>query len=258
MGLAEIYCNEIHDNLRPLYGNWHPGTPVGLGDYGELRNGVFVRLGNIRDLRVAFSVRDDPTQDQITFSSQGKTEVTLAAAGAVATGMPVTVKASIDIAFGSEKAVFFNASKCKYITITDLVALGKEIMRLFESDSWDRSWSIVTQVVEAASTTVVVSGSSSASVRLEALGDVPNINLADASVKLGVATSKNVGLTIAAQDGLSPLIGLSKIQPRWLIFGHTLKPMRSSVGRETVETLLNSRMVKTENSKDELFFGQLP
>jgi hypothetical protein len=134
------------------------------------------------------------------------------------------VKASLQIDFSSEEAVFFNAAECAYDMIEDKAALGTEVIQRFKSNTWDREWAVITDIVNAGSTTIAVSGGTTSSVVFQASGKVPQINLADASISFSVVSSSNVALQIAAQQGLSPLIGLSKIQHTFLFFGSKFKP----------------------------------
>ncbi|PWU19761.1 MAG: hypothetical protein C5B50_05745 [Verrucomicrobia bacterium] len=222
--IVDIYTNAIYDNLRPMYANWQPGSPIELGDYGFLDRKHFVHQGNVKDLGITFQPRNDTSTDQINFSSKGNTKVTLNAAGSGPVGSGVTVKASLQVDFSSEEAVFFNAAECAYDMIQDKVALGTQIMDRFKKKTWNRDWVVVTDIVNAGATTIAISGSQSSSVVFQASGSVPQINLADASIGLSVVASSNVALQIAAQKGMSPLIGLSKIQHAFLFFGNQFQP----------------------------------
>ena len=101
--IAALYTEAVHANLKPLYANWEPGRPIQLGDYGLVKGRSFVHLGNVRDLDIAFSERSDTKPDWKSFSSKGTTEVTLHAKG------QSYAKAVLEITFGSENGVFFNA-----------------------------------------------------------------------------------------------------------------------------------------------------
>jgi hypothetical protein len=66
--------------------------------------------------------------------------------------------------------------------------LGKTILGMFETQKWPASRFVVTRLVQADSATIIISGKSGASMTLDAESDaIPNINLADASIKLAVS-----------------------------------------------------------------------
>lgn len=257
--IAEIYTEAVYDNLKPLYANWEPGSPVQLGDYGMVRDRTFIQVGNIEaDLQIKFSPRKSPVKDNKVFSSKGSADIKFIGKGTVPINGVVNAKAMLQIDFSSEKAAFFNAADCEYTMIADKAILGKEIMKRFNSGDWDREWAIITDIVKAGATTVAVSGGSSSSIAFQASGDVPNINLADASIGLTVASSKNIGYQIVAQQGLIPLIGLCKIQSSFLWWGDNFKPLSLAMRDPRIrETLEDSKRVRTEESPEHLQFAQL-
>ena len=251
--IVEIYTESVYDNLSPLYPNWEPSRPVKLGDFGRLQGHVFLYEGNVSRFGIEFAVREADAQDHKNFASQGKTEVSFNAAGSVPVD-GVQAKASLKIDFTAEDAVFFNAAGCSYSMIEDKVALGDRIMKL-PDDAWKREWAIVTDLVQARSTTLAVSGARKASIEIEAAGDVPQIDLGDASIGLGVRSSRNVGYQLVAKQGLTPLFGLCKIQSRFLgLGGESFKPLahRRLRTRAAVEDL-----EARERGDDALYFGQL-
>jgi hypothetical protein len=89
-------------------------------------------------------------------------------------------------------------------------------MDWYAKNDWNRAWAVVTDLIQAGATTVAISGGQAASLLLEATGDVPAIDLANASIGLSMKTSTNVGYQIIAAKSLVPLIGLCKIQ--WAFF----------------------------------------
>jgi hypothetical protein len=258
--ISEIYTDEIRKNLRPLFANWQPDQPVKLGDFGKLQGNIFIRLGSVSQFGITFAERSDSRGTQQFFSSKGTTDVKFNAAGSAPAGGTVNVKANVEINFSSEESVFFNAADCKYSMIADKVALGAEVMKLKQKDKWKRSWVVVTDVVESGATTLAVSGSSSSSIILEATGNVPNIDLADASVGFTIKSARNVGFQLVAAKGLTPLIALSQIKspfPLWFGEGG-FQPLSMTIfGSDVVRTLQNTPEVKTEESEEELYFGQI-
>jgi hypothetical protein len=256
--ISSIYSEEIHNNLRPLYANWEPTQPIALGDYGKLEDDIFIRFGNVTDLGIKFGERKDNRKNQKFFTSKGSTEYNFNAAGSAPVGGTVNVKANLEINFSSDRAVFFNAAECQYSMIDNKVALGDEVMRKYRKGEWKRSWAVVTDIIVAGATTLAVSGGTSSSVVFEATGNVPNINLADASTSLMIKTARNVGYQIVATQGLVPLMALSRIKPRFLWFDDNFRPLLTAFGTDAVlKTMQMSEEVKTEGSEEELIFAQI-
>jgi len=256
--IAKIYTDSVYENLNPLFANWEPSQKVQLGDYGELRDHTFIYLGNIDKFRIKPKERVHEVSDQKTFASSGSTEVKFHAKGTIPVAGVVNAKASVEINFSKENSVFFNAANCSYSVIADKVALGDAIMNLYEASQWGRSWVVVTDLVKSGATTIAISGGASGSLVLEATGKVDYIDLADASTGLTVKSSTNLGYQVVAQKGLTPLIGLCKIQPKYLWFGAEFQPLALRIAdRRLLMALADSPEVKTEESDKGLFFGQL-
>lgn len=255
--IAEIYTDVVYDNLKPLYANWEPGRPLELGDLGVMRDRTFSYLGNIRDLGITISERTDPASDHKFFASEGTTEVKLHSKGSVSIGGVANAKPMLEVNFSSKEAVFFNAADCSYTMIADKVGLGRAVMAKYKKD-WQREWVVVTDLVKAGATTVTVSGGKTASIVFEATGDVERINLADASIGLDIKSASNVGYQVVAEKSLVPLFGLCKIQSAFLWWNDKFKPLsRALADIRLLDALESSLQVKTEESDDALFFGQL-
>src|SRR5262249_12064403 len=175
--IVDIYTESVYENLKPLYANWEPTKPVALGDFGLVKGRAFLTLGNVSSRGIAIDQRSDVRRDQKYFASEGNTEVAFHGKGSVPVSGVINAKATLEVKFSSEKAVFFNAADCAYSMIADKVALGGAVMQQFEAGKWEREWAIVTDLITAGSTTIAVSGSGSGSLTLEAQGNVPQIDL---------------------------------------------------------------------------------
>lgn len=256
--ISQIYTTEIYRNLKPLYANWEPSRPVALGDYGVLTDRIFIRLGNISQLGVNFGQIQDARLSQKNFTSAGSSSVKSHAKGTVPTGTGVNAKAYLEVNFSSERSVFFNAAGCRYAMIDNKVALGDAVTALYRASKWQRGWCVVTDLVEAASLSLAVSSSSSSSITFEAEGDVPYIDLADASIGLKVTNASGIGYKVASDHGCTPLFGLCRIKPRFLWFSDDFRPLE--IGAENfdvLQTLENTPDFRTEGSDAELVFAQV-
>ena len=260
--MAEIgksYSDIVYYNLRPLHANWEPTQPLALGDYGILAGHAFQRLGDITQLGIAIGdVIEDDVGDQKIFSSGTGTTVAFRAAGQAAAASAIEGRAGIDIKFGSEGSTFFNAAGCSYSLIANKTSLGDEVMKLFDAGTWNRGWAVVTDLVKSHATTVAIATASNAKITIETTAAVPQIDLANASIGLSASHWENVGYQIIAKAGLTPLLGLSKIQATFLLWNQKFKPLTSDILRDPdiAARLLDSREIETE-SRAALFFGQV-
>lgn len=212
VNLADFYTDRLHKHFKTLYAVWPPGKPVHLGEVGVLKDGIFVPKGSLQHYGIGFNVKADTQAAHYEFTSSDSTEVTTHIAGSGPAGGPVLVNGGLEVNFSNEKSVFFNAAGCLHHVIEDQISLGEDIMKRYEERSWDDALAVVTEVIAAGATTIVAAGGSDASVVFEATAKVPTIDLSDASLKFNVRRQKNVGLKVVSEQGLTPLIGISKVQ----------------------------------------------
>jgi hypothetical protein len=90
------------------------------------------------------------------------------------------------------------------------VALGREIISFVKNGEWQMDWVVVTEIITAGSTTIAVSSQKGAHCTLEAKGELPQIDLANASIGLKMISAQAIGYQVIAERGLCPLLGLSK------------------------------------------------
>jgi len=212
----EIYTDNIHANLKPFYANWPPNFPIALGDFGLLQGNMFLRKDSLKS---AFGIDVRPLRhpgDKTTYAyrSAGSTEVKFHPKAQAQLG-PVPVKASVAVSFKSKSAIFFQAAGCEIEAVDGEVALGDAVLQLLAERRWNPDWHIVTRLVRAGATTMIVSAEGGASIVLEADAEVPTIDLADASIGLSIAHEKSIGWKAITEKARSPLIGFSKVKPRW-------------------------------------------
>lgn len=212
--MAKIYADQIHNHFQVMYPTWLPGTPLKLGDFGKMDRNVFVRIGNINNsYGIGFKERSDQHLNKMEFKSANATEVIFTAKGSGAVEGAANVNAGIEINFSSKNSVFFFAANCAIVSIEDQRKRGEEILELFKQRKWNEDYVVVTRIVKAGATTVIISGGNQSSISLEAGADtVQTIDLADASLKLTVKRERNIGYKSIAETGLNPLIGLSGIK----------------------------------------------
>ncbi|PCJ84767.1 MAG: hypothetical protein COA57_08735 [Flavobacteriales bacterium] len=207
--MAKKYTNDLHKHFKTYYANWLPGDPVLLGDYGELKGKLFDRKGNItKDFGIEFDVFKDPTADDYAYTSANAVDLKFHVKGTIP---QISTNAAIEIGFKSENAIFFQATKCTFDSIDSQPLVLNKVKEAFKENKL-RGYAVVTEVANAASCNIVISGSSGGGMVLEAKSElVEMIDLADAALELKAVNENNIGLKVVSSKGLTPLIGLEKI-----------------------------------------------
>jgi hypothetical protein len=209
--LASEYCDQLKHNFKTLYAAFPPNEPLRLGDYGVMNGNTFVPIGQVSDLGIPVgNIRRIPERSSdFEFTTEGSVDVEFHPSGSGGAGVPV--KAGLDISFSKKFSVFFTAAQCLPVFIEDQVSLGNAIVKLMEG-KWQKKFVVVTSLLEAGATTIVVSGSDQSSISLEAASAaIVAVNLGDVTLNLSITSAKSVGYKVITQAGLTPLIGLSKI-----------------------------------------------
>jgi hypothetical protein len=119
---------------------------------------------------------------------------------------------------------------------------------------------VVTHVAEAGATTVVISGGKKAAISLEASSEaIEAIRLGEAGAALSVKSEKSIGLKTVTQQGLTPLVGLMKVQPRYWSWNFLRMGKSGPVGVRKLDTAEIRTMAEEKKRpvKEAFYFGQL-
>ncbi|MFN7917892.1 MAG: lipase family protein [Vicinamibacterales bacterium] len=221
MGTATDYCKQIKQGLR-RHANFPPDVPIALGDYGRMQDHVFERVGNVGQLGVTFGVVRSTGKSGYSFKSQGNVDVALVGKGELDAAGAAAIRASVDIHFSRENAVFFAAAGVEVLVIDDLRALEASLIALLGEGRWEADFYVVTEVNTAAKTTALSSASSESAIKLEASSPaIEAVQLGDASLELQVKRSRNIGLEIVTEAGHTPLMQLARLRG---FFHDSLRP----------------------------------
>jgi hypothetical protein len=199
----ETYANEVSENLDFLP-TWPPDYDVKLGDVGVLEGRVFKRTDTLESLGIEnLRIRTGKGTQVLEFSSRTGVETKWLVGGESAIE---GLGGEVEINFSRDGAVFLRVGEHTLDQIESTDTLGKEIIRRYERGDWKRNRVIVTEVVKAASATILVSGNGSAGAKFKLDGSIPG-GQALARGKLsqvlsftGSFTTKIVG------EGVSPLL----------------------------------------------------
>lgn len=258
--VAKVYANTVKKNQRVLYAVWEPGFPVKLGDYGVMVGNIFTQLGNISEFEelrhFKIKIRKDDTKDEKFFTSEKgvqfeiKPKATIPVKG-------IDVNASIEVKFSKENCVFFNAADCYFEIIENKYELGEELKKIYKSskDRWKREFVVVTDRVIAKRALILISTSSNFMIKLDAKADVSVIDLADASLGLTVAKQQSSGYKVITEEGIIPLIGLSKMSPNSIFFNKEFAPYNTRYTSEMAQALIDYK-IRGDSKHTELQFSQ--
>lgn len=220
-GVSDIYVSALRKQFNKCP-NWEAHTPVALGDYGDMKDGIFMRIDNI-SRQFNIEILELPPQPAIRreFSSEGvKTQVVNVGAGTT------DANAQIEISFEKENSVFFNAAECVIRKINNLGTILSELDKLYKQDKWNKDWVVITELEEATSAVVAISRESNASVAFEAASPVAKIDLADASLKLKASKQNKIAYKLDSTNTdakLVVLLGMYKLKKKGFL----------GMGRET-------------------------
>ena len=252
MRTSRKYTRELKKQFGYI-ATWLPGTPLELGDVGVFKKNQFTKISNLSDFNIPFEIEPDTTKSDIEHSSEGAVSITTKASGTVAPqgSALAEVDAGIIVQFSKEKAILFKVIGTLSPSIKNQIALGNTILGLYREGRWDKDWAIITELVNADSGTILISSSSSGKIELKAKADVEAVKLdiADASLDLGVSYSKDLSTKIIADEGLTPLFKASMVRSRFI-----LKPKFEMNFMKSMDLMTPD---KAKQEEDSIYFGEV-
>jgi hypothetical protein len=228
---ADVYTREIRESLR-YSATWPPLKEVRLGDVGLLHRHEYTLVTTAEKLGISFETRTSRAQgmfehltaDRVRIKPHAKAQAPAAIAPAVDVG------AAVDVVFATAGAVLFRTSDdCTVTEIEDRVAVGKNVLELRGRGEWEHDWVVVTEVVHADRTTVLIASGDDASATIAAKAKigVGPAALVDAGAGLEVVDYENVTTRILARTGLTPLFNAFAVRKRPLGKGR-FGPLRTT------------------------------
>lgn len=220
--IVDYYLNEMHTKFK-YYAAWLPGISLRLGDVGIINDqNQFVPKTSLKNKGITFEVLEDAKKDDLKYVSTGGVSISMKAAGELMAGTKVLKPADIGFVaeFGHDNAIVFQADGVVSSRIEDIDRLTDEIAAKAEKNEWKKEWVVITELIAADSSTILISNSNNARVEIKAKADVPGLNIASADAGLGVAFESGMHTTLVAKNGLTPLFNVAKLEsPGTGIFG---------------------------------------
>jgi hypothetical protein len=216
VSVADQYMNEMHDEFK-YFATWLPGTPLEIGDIGELKGNEFTQISSLKQKGIDFTVRSDHTKDSMQHSSSTGVSISTKFKGSA--GIPQfnldVVDAGMVVKFSKNTGVAFELQGYEIRKIEDTTLVDNAILKEYQDKKWKDNWAVISELVIADSGTVLISQGSDAAIGLKALADVPNLSLANINANFNVSHSNNLFTTILCKAGLTPLFKIRGIHRRF-------------------------------------------
>ncbi|WP_153796935.1 hypothetical protein [Foetidibacter luteolus] len=214
MGIAKDFNNVIESQIN-VFAAWLPVTNTfKIGDYGIFSDGVFTKMGNIKD-EFGIDIKEGKGPDsKIDFSSEG-TSVFRFAAGAQVDVIPSgAVDAKVTFKFEREKSFLVKSPVISVDTMENVNEVGK---KLIELPDWENRFKVVYQTYFAKDAVVISTVTKDTEINFS--GDVTalqQLNVGSTSVEFN--SKKELGLSVQGKEGVIGL-GLFQIKRGFLGLG---------------------------------------
>lgn len=211
MTIQARYCKALAKQLS-RHAVWQPGSPLLLGDYGTLRSGQFLKLGNIADFlgqdRIV-SIQSKPSK--LVFTSNGTTTALIKGDAAVCQGESNAAAAKFRIKFQDEYSIYLRGSGVRSEDITNLQTVTQQLRGI---DAWNTGWMIVSNVTAAKLLSVILAGGKNSEVSIQASAGVLEMfdtGEAEATAKLQISGQLGYSSVGASGPFLFDLVKLRRI-----------------------------------------------
>jgi hypothetical protein len=213
MGLADDLNRALHDNLK-CHVAWLPiSNTFDLGDYGVIANGVFTKVGNVRELGATFEVDESPAA-KLDFASADTRTTHLVASAEVDIIPEGAIDAKTKLSFPRATSFLLRAADVRLRAVR---TVGTLLSTIAKHKDWRVSYKLVWQTWVARNAALL--STRTAGTEVTVTGDVPALrrfHLGDVSADLRLASNQELGLSLV---GASGVIGLGLVKLRFLVGG---------------------------------------
>lgn len=220
------YTREIRGALG-YSATWLPSVDIRIGDVGVISDYQYRRVSSLADFGIGFTTRKDDSRAVIQYSTENA--VSIGVDGAADAGVlgNTPLEGRLSVKFGAGNAVLFQAGNCRTQAIEDQHGLGRQVLEMADRGDWPEGYVVVTDVVTADVTTVLISNGSGAEAEfsLDADVELQSTSLVNAKAQVRLLHAKNIGTQIVAQRGLTPLFKAQGVV-RHLIRRRSFGPQR--------------------------------
>ncbi len=210
--MAEInkfYIQSISAQMEGYRANWEPNKPIEIGDIGIIENGVFSVFTSLQKQNINQQVRIDTTKGDLKLTTKKDVSISAKIGGAapIAGSALTDVDAGVSISFSSENAFVFEALGTKTHILENVFEIEKVFIDKAKADSRWKDFVVITEIIEADSLTLILSGGKNNVVDLKAKADanLANVNLANIDLCLSIVSEKISTENIIAKEGVKPI-----------------------------------------------------
>jgi hypothetical protein len=216
------YLREMKTSVGYM-ATWLPNVPLELGAIGIIdSDGRFrpetslARLGLPPEhLQQEIGMATAPIQH--TSNSDVTIDFKVAGSAPVTGSKLAEAEAGVSVGFTSENAVAFAAEGCAIDRFKDIESIGIELVARADAKLWKTSYVILTEIVRASSTTVLISSGQQARYDATVTGSLKPGAVSIASPELGLSYrhATSIGTSVLAQQNLTPLFNAYRVKSTW-------------------------------------------
>jgi hypothetical protein len=217
MSTNQTYTRELRDNLN-YTATWLPNLKLSLGDVGVLSKYEFTYRTNLENLGIPFKEGKAGSVATYSYVSSDsvKRDIKLAGKAPIAGSVLADVDAGITFTFSREDAVVFLATGCTVRTIANQEPIKKAIQKAYDHGAWERDYVVVTELVSAASTTIIISEGSAGQFELQAKAGVnPTFEAINTEGNFSLVHEAHIGFNCLAAAGITPLFRCLGVRIGW-------------------------------------------
>jgi hypothetical protein len=219
MNPISFYLKSLYKKTHGYRPTWLPSIPLQVGDVGILENDVFIKESTLKEYGLFFEVVTSENDATIDFSSERGITLTTKLEGKVEPRAINLGKADAGfiIEFNHENGFIFRLNGSRTSVISNLGRVKKEVLHRFNKGQWDKNLVIISELIEAKSATILLSGQAGSKVELKAQGNlnVSTMDIADASLNLRLESGQALAATILGQEGITPLYRAIGVKQPW-------------------------------------------
>jgi hypothetical protein len=217
MSMNQTYTREIKDNLN-YTATWLPNVKLSLGAVGVLSKYEFTYRTNLENLGIPFKEGKAGSEATYSYVSSDSVQrdIKLAGKAPIAGSVLADVDAGITFTFSREDAVVFLATGCTVRSIANQEPIRKAILKAYDDGTWERDYVVVTELVSAASTTIIISEGSAGQFELRAKAGLnPTFEAINTEGSFALVHEAHIGFNCLAATGMTPLFRCLGLRIGW-------------------------------------------
>lgn len=219
MALSDWYTRELLEELNYV-ATWLPTTVLAPGSVCDMRDGQLKLLGSLEELGIEAVVESGSAESTIEYKTAGAVSVLTKLEGeAPLPGSALSAaEAGLRITFSREGAILLMLTDCAAHRISNLRAVGEQVLELHNAGDWPRGQVVVTEALTCGHSTIFISSGKNAAIDLvgSASADAGPITIADLNAGLEMRAESDIGIRFLSSPGLTPLVRTSGIVRRMI------------------------------------------